>query len=211
VVGYAGGLMPTIYPIDSSVASVVEAKDGVAALTRANTTAVTLGAFLVPATPNGYYYKVTTAGTTAGSPPTFGTTVGGTTTDGTATLTCYGKVTLLADTDYTVSGAGILLTSTASVTDGQTFQIDYTKKAGSVVNALTSSSQEYELAFEGLNEARSGKPVSIQAYRIKIGAAKNLSLIGEDFAALEMGGRVLKDTTKTGSGVSQYFKIKLVA
>jgi hypothetical protein len=211
VVGYAGGLMPTVYPIDSSVAPVVEAKDGAAAGTRANTTAVTLGAFIAPATPNGLYYKVTTAGTTAGSPPTFPTTVGATVTDGTAVLTCQGKVTLVVDTDYTVSGSGILLDAAARITDGETFQIDYTKAAGSVIEALTSSAQEYELVFEGLNEAQSGKAVSVQAYRVKIGAAKNLGLITDDFASLEMSGRVLKDATKTGSGISQYFKAKLVA
>lgn len=50
-------------------------------------TAVSLGQTTVPATPNGRMYRVTTAGTTGASEPTWGTTNGGTTTDGTATWT----------------------------------------------------------------------------------------------------------------------------
>lgn len=210
-VGYAGGLMPTTYPIDSSVAPVVEAKNGATATTRANSAAVTLGTFLVPATPNGYYYKVTTAGTTAASPPTLSTTVGATITDGTAVITVYGKVTLLLGTDFMVSGAGILMASAASITDGETFQTDYTKAAGWIIQALTRSAKEYEIVFEGLNEARGGKAVSVHATRVKLGSAKSLSLITEDFASLEFGGRVLKDTNITTPGLSQYFKVKLVA
>jgi len=60
-----------------------------------------------------------------------------------------------------------------------------------------------------LNEARSGKAVVIHIYRQKLGAAQNLALIGDDYAALEISGKVLKDTTKTGAGVSQYFKATL--
>ena len=52
-------------------------------------TAYTLGQFVLPATPNNYVYVCTTAGTSDSSAPTFGTTVGGTTTDGTAVWTCY--------------------------------------------------------------------------------------------------------------------------
>jgi hypothetical protein len=48
-----------------------------------------LGAFVRPATPNNYVYKCTTAGTSGSSAPTWGTTPGGTTSDGSAVWTCY--------------------------------------------------------------------------------------------------------------------------
>lgn len=208
--GYKGALVPFANPVNTSVAPVIEAVHGDTATTRANSTAVSLNAYLVPATPNGYFYKVTTAGTTAASPPTFGTTVGGTTTDGTATLTNMGKVLLVADTDYVVSTAGITLTDAASFTDGETLQAGYTKSAGNAVQALTSSAKEYEIFFEGLNEARSGKAVNVRLFRVKLGAAQNLALIGDDFAALELTGKVLKDTTISGAGLSQYAKIAVV-
>lgn len=42
---------------------------------------------VVPSTPNGFAYRCTTAGTSGGTEPTWGTTLGGTTNDGTAVFT----------------------------------------------------------------------------------------------------------------------------
>lgn len=50
-------------------------------------TAYSLGDIILPTTPNGYRYICTTAGTSAGSEPSFSTTVGATTADNTATWT----------------------------------------------------------------------------------------------------------------------------
>lgn len=59
--------------------------------TWAITTAYVVGDQVLPPTANGFYYKCTTAGTTAGSPPVFPTTIGTTVTDGTVTWTCWGN------------------------------------------------------------------------------------------------------------------------
>lgn len=119
--------------------------------------------------------------------------------------------TYVLGTDYTVTPSGIEIPATGSaITTGQSLRLDYTPKAGNAVEALTNSAKEYELFFAGLNEARSGKTVNVNAYRLKLGAAQNLALIGDDYAALELTGKVLKDTTKTGVGVSQYFKAQIV-
>jgi len=53
----------------------------------AASTAYTLGQSIIPTTPNGYRYTVTTAGTTAGTEPAWGTTLNGTTTSGSAVFT----------------------------------------------------------------------------------------------------------------------------
>jgi hypothetical protein len=57
--------------------------------TRANSTAYALGAIVVQTTnpANGLVFQATTAGTSAGSPPTYPTTVGGTVADGSVTWT----------------------------------------------------------------------------------------------------------------------------
>lgn len=208
--GYVGAFLPFANSALSTPAPVVRAKNGRTAATRANTTAVALGAYLVPATPNDYFYKVTTAGTTAGTIPTFPTTVGGTVTDGTAVLTCMGKIVLVADTDYELRAGGVMVLVATNFTDGEEVEADYTKAATDVVQALTSSGKEHEIFFAGLNEARSGKETNVNAYRVKIGAAQNLGLLGEDYAALEVTGKLLADTNKTGAGVSQYFKAEIV-
>lgn len=112
--------------------------------------------------------------------------------------------------DYTVSEAGITIVEGGDIVDGAAIVIDYTKAAGNAVEVLLNASQEYEMVFAGLNEARSGKAVSVHAYRVKIGAAQEIALIGDEYAAVEVAGKVLKDTTKNGTSVSQYFKVQVV-
>lgn len=122
-----------------------------------------------------------------------------------------GATTLTENSDYEVRPGGIVAISggTNTIIDGDDLLITYTKAGADVVQALTSSGKEYELVFDGLNEARSGKRTRVSAYRVKIGAAANLGLIADDYAALEVTGKLLKDTTKSGAGISQYFKIEV--
>lgn len=211
LVGYQGAFAPFANIPKDSPAPVIEAAEGADADARDNTTAYGLGDYVVPATPNGYFYKATAAGTSAGAPPTFLTVVGGTTVDGTVTWTNMGKVLLVADTDYTLENGGIAVAADASFTDGEVLRFGYTKVASNVVQALIESGKEYDLFFDGLNEARSGKSTTVNAFRVKIGAAQNVSLIGDEFAVLEVTGKLLKDTTKNGTTVSQYFKVAIEA
>jgi hypothetical protein len=201
----AGAFDPFPAIAAATPAPVIRATNGRTATTRANTTAYAMGVYIIPAVSNGFYYRVTTAGTSAAAPPTFGTTVGGTTVDGTATLTCMGRILLTAGTDYNVTGNGVTFTATAAATAGEPVEADFTAVASDLTQALTSSGKEDRLYFDGLNEARSGKRVLVDAFRVRIGAAQNLGLIGEEYAALEVTGKVLADTTKLGVGVSQYF------
>ena len=209
---YAGGLSVTDYMVDTDSAVTVKHAQ-YAASARANSTPYTLGQYYLPASPNGYVYKCSTAGTSAGSPPTFSTTIGDTFTDGTATFRCVGiTAALTEDTHFIASGGGVTFDATTpNIYDGEEAIVSYTKKAGDAVEALLNSAQEYELFFDGLNDARSGKSTTVHAFRVKLGAAKDLSLIGEDYAALELEGKVLKDTTKNGTSVSQYFKAQIAA
>ena len=204
---YPGAVYPFNYmPAASPVPTVVPSQ--AAATARANTTAYALGAYVTPVTPNGFYYKATAAGTSGGSIPTYPTTIGGTVTDGTVTWTCAGKTTLVSGTDYEVRSGGIMVYAVATIA-GEVWTIGYTKAAVEHLEALTSSAKEYELLFEGLNEARSGKRTIVRAYRVKAGALANLSLIGDDYGVAECTGKLLKDTTKTGNGVSTYFKVDI--
>lgn len=210
--GYKGGLLPFAKVPNITPAPIIKHAQ-FAAAARANSTPYTLGQYYLPAAPNGFVYKITIAGTSAGAPPAFPTTIGGTIADGTATITNVGRGTLTVNVDYEVTAGGVrLLTgSTPFVTDGEAFIGDYTPYAASVVQALTQSGKEYEIVFEGLNEARSGKPFVVKVFRGKLGAAQNLALLGDDYAALEITGKILKDTSKTGAGISQYFTAAVVA
>lgn len=120
-----------------------------------------------------------------------------------------GATTYTPGTDYELRAGGLYVLAGTTITDGETLKVTYTAVAADLVQALTSAAQEYELAFAGLNEARSGKAADVDAYRVKLGALGALSLIGEDFAGLEVKGKLLKDASKTGTGVSQYFTVRM--
>lgn len=122
-----------------------------------------------------------------------------------------GSTTYTAGTDYEVRAGGIYIpASGGAITNAQALKVDYAYAAQDTVEALVASAQDYELYFDGLNEARSGKSVRVQVHRMKIGAAREVSLIGDDHAGLEVSGRLQADTGITGANLSQYFKTILV-
>ena len=86
-----------------------------------------------------------------------------------------------------------------------------TSTTGSVatIEALTSGAQTFEMVFEGVNEAATGKTVTVTVHRAKIGAAQGLGFIGDDFGALEITGEVLIDTSIVTAGLSQFFKVEM--
>lgn len=195
-------------PQSSPAPSVVAAQANAPA--RANTTAYSVGAYVTPSPANGFYYRATVGGTSGGSAPAFPTAIGGTVTDGTVTWTCAGRTALVLGTDYEIRPSGVFVYAGRTLA-GETWTVGYTRAAADVVQALTASGREYEMLFDGLNEARSGKRTRVYCYRVKIGAAQSVPLLGEDYAALEVTGKLLSDSTKTGAGVSQYFRVEIEA
>jgi hypothetical protein len=82
-------------------------------------TAYALNASIRPATPNGYRYVCTTAGTTGASAPTFGTTLGGTTTDGTCVWTLVSTTSSVNEMKLASTSIGLdSATAGASLTLG---------------------------------------------------------------------------------------------
>jgi len=120
-----------------------------------------------------------------------------------------GTPTYTVTTDYELTEAGLFIPSTSTIADSADIEVDYTSAAHDVVQALVNSGKEYTLVFEGLNEARSGKVTVVTVHRARVGAAKNLGLIADDYGALEVSGKLLKDTTITSGSLSQYFKVAI--
>lgn len=117
-----------------------------------------------------------------------------------------GGTTYTEGTDYEVRDSGIyILEGTTIAADGN-IQITYTHATADRVEALVSSGKTFQLVFEGQNEA-TGKRALVDIYRLKFSPTNGLNLIGDDYGALEMSGKSLSDSTKTGVGVSKYFRI----
>lgn len=77
------------------------------------------------------------------------------------------------------------------------------------IEALTTGAKEFKLVFAGVNEAATGRTVTVTIHRLKIGAAQGLDFIGDDFAAMEVTGEVLLDSSITDPGLSQFFKVEM--
>lgn len=114
-----------------------------------------------------------------------------------------------ADVDYEVTSAGIVILEAGSIVDMDEISVDYTKDSANVVEAMTTSGDEYELVFDGMNEAETDKAVVIRIHRVKWSPTSGLGFIGDDFGELPLEGSVLADATKTGAGVSRFFKVTL--
>lgn len=123
-----------------------------------------------------------------------------------------GSTTYTAGTDYEERPGGIYIPASGStITNGQSLKADYAYAAQDRVETLTAAAKDYEIFFDGLNEARSGKSTTVRLHRVKIGAAREVSLIGDEHAGLEVSGKVQKDTAITTAGLSQYVTIAVEA
>lgn len=115
-------------------------------------------------------------------------------------------VTYVEGTDYLVSPAGVTIMETGSVVDAADLDIAYGYPKHANIQALVSSGKRYSLLFEGLNEARSGKPVIIEIFKVNHSPA-SLSVIADQFNGMEFTAKAEKDAARVGTGLSQYMEI----
>lgn len=111
--------------------------------------------------------------------------------------------------NYERKRSGIyILPGAAGLAPGDDITIDYTPLPDDLIEALTEAGTEYELVFDGLNEADSGKPTLITCYRVQFSPAKSLDALGDNFGSLPMEGALLADESITGTGKSRYFTVR---
>lgn len=128
-----------------------------------------------------------------------------------------GLVTYVAGVDYVVERGGINIPTTSAITtadtddDGVKILVTYSSLETYEIQAITQASIEYELVFNGFNDADNGKPTTVQCHRIKFSPTQALDLISEDFGALPITFEVLADDSIIGVGESKYFNVKMVA
>ena len=112
--------------------------------------------------------------------------------------------------NFEVRPEGIyLLPAAADLVNTDKLWVSYTHGAYAAIEALTTKAPELELIFGGLNEADSGNPRVVDIYRCSQGVTKSLALIDKSFGALDVSGTVLVDPTKTGVGISRFYKTSM--
>lgn len=117
-----------------------------------------------------------------------------------------GVTVLIAGTDYDIVD-GEIVPKGGALINGDTVLVTYTRVASATVEALVNGGFEYDLEFRGMNEAHGCRTVNVNAFRVKFSPTAGLDLIGDDFGSMELTGKVLRDSTKTGTGISKYLKI----
>lgn len=125
-------------------------------------------------------------------------------------VTVKSGVTVIDAGAYEVRAEGIFVPEGSAILDAAALLISYTHPEHVNIEALTSAAPELELSFGGLNEADSGKPVIVDIWRLGAGIAQTLALIGDDFGSLEVEGEVLVDPTKSGVGISRFYRAQMV-
>lgn len=113
---------------------------------------------------------------------------------------------LAAGTDYRLSPGGIVWLEGGSITDGDSFEVDYTGYAHDRIEAAMKPATELEVFFEGLNDAEDGSPVIGNLWRCSFPPAAEIALIGEQMAELKFPVELLKDANR-GSGTSGFFRV----
>lgn len=203
---YKGMIVPLGHP---SVSSLTVTTPGAAATTFATTAAVALNDLIKPTTPNGRYYKVVTAGTTAGTEPTWPTN-GTTVTSGTAVLKDMGVVAPVLGTDYTVNSewGSLNILTAGGLVDEAPISGTLSHGAYSTTQAFTKSEPIRWLRFEGLNTSEEGSPpVTVDIFKVGVQPLASLSLITNEFGKAEVTMTAYLDETKTGEGTSQFFTV----
>lgn len=102
-----------------------------------------------------------------------------------------------------------LLTGATGLADADKLWVSYSYGAYAAIEALTTAAVELELTFGGLNEADGGKPMVVEIWRASQGITKSLALINKEFGTLDVEGTVLMDATKTGVGISRYYRASM--
>lgn len=204
--------------IPTSFTSIV-ATEGDAASAWQATTAYAVGDYVIPVTPNTYWYKVFASGdegTSDSGEPTWPTTAGATVTDGTVTWTCMGVITLVADTDYTARDFSVDIADDARIYTGSDNEtgvdvtITYSHAAQDVVHAAMNTGVENEIRFAGYNKALSDKKMLVQIWRAKSAPPDQLPLIATEYAGLNTTFKILSHSGASATE-SAFFNYRQIA
>ncbi len=197
--------------VDSSVAVTVVLET--APIPWATGIAKAVGDTVTPVAPTGDFYKnIGVAGTTDALEPDFAGTapnIGDTVVDGLDIIwQNQGKVLLVQGTDFSVDYSwGTLVLIGNPILGGNNLDVAYTHLGYTQTNALTVTSQERWLRFEGLNTV-DGLAVLVEIYKASFDPLQGFALINEEIAQITLNGNMLIDGDRpTGD---QFFRFRQI-
>jgi hypothetical protein len=198
--------------LDDSVAVTLTNQYTAAVTTWAATTAYAVGDSVEPTVSNGrvYYVAATAdAGTSDASEPMWPTVAGDIVADATVTWTDAGLQSLAETTDFTLDAEyGMVDFLDANDVGLVSYESAYTHLGYLNVDALTETSQERWLRFEGLNTI-DGQAVVLDLFRASIDPLQGYALINEEIASIDLSGNILLDANRpTGD---QFFQQRYVS
>lgn len=109
-----------------------------------------------------------------------------------------GATTYVANRDYKVTGAGIIILEGTTIPMNTELEIDYTAGQNWVIQTQTKGQKTFELVLDGMNYG-GGEPraVVLKLWQVRLSPTDSFALIaGTDFASINMTGEVLRDGTK---------------
>ena len=113
---------------------------------------------------------------------------------------------LTEGTDYNLTANSIVVIGPGAIDNGGV-KVSYNKAPKEIIQALVEAGEEFALFLDGMNEAQSGKPVSITMHRLKFSPVQGLPFISDEFAEESMEFEVLRDSSIGGVGMSQFIKV----
>jgi len=117
-------------------------------------------------------------------------------------------VTYVAGTDYTLTPNGIKIIPGGAIVAAQDIIVNYTSLEYINIEAVVQSSDYYKVIFDGVN-AVDNQPLYLEVYKVKFNPS-SLSFIADEFATVNLEGKVLKWECKTPSNtISAYAKIRI--
>lgn len=117
-----------------------------------------------------------------------------------------GTVTYQLNTDYVLANAGLKIMEGSSIVMGDKIKVSYTYGDNWVIDTQTTSQKTFEIVLDGMNVGEDGgeRPVVLKAWRVKMSPTDSFTLIGSEFAQIEITGEILRDNSKvTGSPFMQ--------
>jgi hypothetical protein len=127
-----------------------------------------------------------------------------------------GTVTYQTPRDYVPSGAGLFIPDTTTIpapvitneVAAPNVKVDYAYGAQYLIQALTKTSDEYSMLFDGLNDV-DGFPVIVKFHRLKFGPSKALELLGDKMAEIDVDTAALTDSNIVAAGLSRYLEVAI--